>query len=289
MKKSIFAIGMLACMTFTASAAVSATVLELKHGDKAAEKAYFAQPHRIWGTNTYKAKPTDYNGLLVLGNSKTKFVFHLVGKMKNGKPVDVEIGMLRPSVYNWYAGGFIVPRGKQTELKKGVFSIGKVQSGAKSGFAELNYKGVFSGTIRLELMDNDDKLLVTFTPADKTIPYRLDLYAYPGHYGDAKKPFRKVFTSAGDIAVPKNLTKQESWAVFYDTYYDRKVNRGDGCCAFLYNPNETDVATMRAGYACLALLNYKKGTTAHLIFWDFKGWSSDQAKDYMKKLKFSFK
>ena len=285
MKKSIFAIGLLSCMTFTASAAVNVSALELKHGDKAAEKAYFAQPHRIWDTHSYKTKESDYNALIELRNSKVKFVFHLAGKMKDGKPVGVTVGMTKPSIYNWYAGGFIVIHG----TGKSVFSIGETQSGDKSGFVELHYKGTFSGILRLELMDNDDKLLVTFTPENKTLPYRIDLYAFPGHYGNAKKPYRKVFTSAGEIETPKKLTEQESWAVFYDTYYDRKLKRGDGCCAFLFNPNETETVTLRAAYACVAILSYKKGTSAHLILWDFKGWSSDQAKEYMQKLNISFK
>lgn len=270
-------------------AEVKTEYLELKPDD-ASKKAYLAQPYRIWGTKNYKASPETFNALLVLSNSKVKFVFHLLGKLENGIAKNVQIGMLRPSVFNWYAGGFFTVQSGKNKLADGVFSVKEIKSGAESGYAELEYSNsAFNGKIRLELMDNDDKVLLSFTPAGQ-IPYSINLYAYPGTYGNAKLRDRQVTTNMGVVdGKIKKLTPQDCWAVFSDKYYDKAQNRGDGCCAVLFNPKELlPGSVIRCGYACTSYLYYRKGQTANLIFWDFKGWSAKQAVDYMKKLDVKF-
>ncbi len=271
------------------SAAVKAEYLELKE-DEAARKAYFAQPVRIWGDKIYKAAADQYNALLMLSNSKATYAFHLNGQRKDGAATKVNIGMMRPSVFNWYAGGFINISSGKNLLNAGNFSVKEVKGTEESGWAELEFTGgTLNGKLRLELPDNDDKLLVTFTPSEP-LAYTVNLVAYPGAYGDAKLRARKMITNLGPVeGNVKKLTDRDCWAIFADSYYDREQNRGAGCCAFLFNPKElTPGSVLRCGYACQAYLYVKKGQPVSLILWDFRNWSMKQAADYMKKLDVNF-
>ncbi|MBE6373790.1 MAG: hypothetical protein E7055_17190 [Lentisphaerae bacterium] len=271
------------------SAAVKAEYLELKDDD-AARKAYLAQPVRIWGDKNYKVGADKYNALLVLSNSKITYAFHLYGTMKDGVATKVNIGMLRPSIYNWYAGGFISISSGKEKLSAGNFTLKEVKGTDDSGWAEFEFSGgALNGKLRFELPDNDDKLLVTFTPAGQ-FRYMANLVSYPGHYGDAKLRARKMISNVGEVeGNVKKLTPQDCWFVFADSYYDREQNRGDGCCAFLFNPKDVlPGSVVRSGYACQAYLYCRPGQTLTLIVWDFKRWSMKQAVDYMKKLDVKF-
>lgn len=272
------------------SAAVKAEYLELK-ADEATRKAYFAQPVRMWGDKIYRGAADKYHALLTLSNSKISYVFHLFGDIKDGAAKNVRIGMMRPTQFNWYAGGFINISSGKNQLYSGTFSIKEIKGGEDSGYVEMEFSdAVLNGTIRLELANNDDKLLLSFTPSVQ-LPYMVNLIAYPGAYGDAKLRVRKMITNLGSVeGNVKKLTPQDFWIVFGDAYYDREQNRGAGCCAFLFNPKEIQPGSMiRCGYACQAYLYCRqKGKPFSLILWDFKGWSVRQAVDYMKKLDIKF-
>ncbi len=261
--------------------------------DDASKKAYFAQPVRIWGTHGYKAAADSYNALVTLSNAKTSFVFHLQGKMLNGIPHAVQIGMVRPSVFNWYAGGFVTVRFAKTQLLDGNLAFGEIKAAkdGSSACAEFKYtSGEYAGTIRMELADDDDKLAMTFTPTGKKSPYELSLVAYPGAYGEKNLRKREIATTANGRCTDGKyvLDKKDCYVVFYDSYYDSGNGRGDGCCAFLFNPQEISAGTIRCGYGCTAYLSCKPGVSANLVLWDFKKWSAGQARDYMKNLNVKF-
>lgn len=291
MKKGLlmFALGM---MSAGILAAVTVEKIELKHGDETAKKAYFAQAIRFWGTNEYKTSPENYNTLLTFTNAKIQFAFRLEGKIVDGKLRNVAIGMCRPSIYNWYSGGFIEVISNKQNLTNGEFELLEFKGDTQSGYAILRYTGPeVSGTFHLELADNDDKLQVKFTPSMENglRGYQIVLTSYPGTYGEKEKRKREIQTNTGRAENGrKELTKLDCWAVFYDNYYDRKENRGDGCCAFLFNPKEVVSGVLRAGYGCIAYLNYPARQEANLILWDFKKLSSEDALAYMKKLSVQF-
>ncbi|MBQ6470944.1 MAG: hypothetical protein IJJ33_03090 [Victivallales bacterium] len=90
----------LAGAVVSVSAGVKAEYLELKESEES-RKAYFAQPVRIWGDKGYKAGTDKYNGLLTLANSRTTYAFHLFGTYRDGVATNVQVGMLRPTVFNW--------------------------------------------------------------------------------------------------------------------------------------------------------------------------------------------
>ena len=279
-----------AAVVLPLAAEVKAYFIELKHNDKKAEQAYLAQPFRFWTKNAYKTHPDKYNGLLVLSNSRVNYVFHLFGTLKNGMVKNLEIGMRRPSPYNWYAGGFLAIQAGKHKLTAGKFAVSEVKGGSQSGYAELSFTdSPFTGKIRFELADDDDKLQLIFTPSSPQA-YRIRLTAYPGAYGDAKRRVRKMITNLGEVeGNSKKLTPQDFWCVFGDSYYDRQYRRGDGCCAFLFNPKEIlPGSILRSGYACLADLYGRQGKPTSLILWDFKGCSISQAVSYMKKLDVKF-
>ena len=122
------------------SAAVKAEYLELKE-DEAARKAYFAQPIRIWGDKAYKVAPDKFNALLTLSNSKVTYAFHIYGVQKDGVATKVQIGMMRPSVYNWYAGGFFKIASGKNLLNDGNFTLKEVKGSEESGWAEFEFTG----------------------------------------------------------------------------------------------------------------------------------------------------
>ena len=269
------------------SAAVTVQLIELKPGDEAAKKAYFALPRncRLWGTKGYKPSDKQYNAILVMRNDKVNFAFHLRGNMVDGTPRGVQIGMISPTHFNWYAGGFVDIKSGKKLLNSGKFSVKETKSG-DAGIAILDYsEGAFNGTITLALADNDDKVGFVFTPADKTLRFSVQLTAYPGEYGNAKLRKRVVYTNTGKGENPKKLTPQDFYCVFGDEYYDIAQKRGRGCCAFLFNPKEIiPGSTIRCGYACTAYLYFNKGSNASFVFWDFAGKSLAEALEYMKNI-----
>lgn len=274
---------------FAVHAAVKVQYIELKPGDEKAKKAYFASKCRLWGTKGYRVSADRYNALLIMSNDKTMYAFHLNGRMKEGKPVQVNVGMIKPSHFQWYAGNFFEVRYGKKKLHSGSFKVSQIKSGPV-GSAVLEYEGGIKGKVTLTLADNDDKLGFLFTPADKKMRYLLTLSAYPGTYGKKELRKRVIHTNLGKVkGSAYKLTGREFYMVFGDEYYDRALNRGDGCCAALFNPKQLlPGSRMSCGYACTAYLYMKPGTDAAVILWDFKGKSIKQALDYMKKLNIKF-
>ena len=264
--------------------------LELKHKDENARKAYFAQKiHRFWGKNVYRSAPDRYHGLLVLKNKKITFAFDIRGKYKDGKASCVNIGMVRPCGLNWYAGGFFQAFCGKENLINGDFTVLKIYQGSDLSYALLQFKGKnHTSTLRMTLAEADDKLLLEFTSGIKNRPCEIRLIAYPGEYGSAEKRQRRIVTCKGEYSQHKELGKEEFWGLFFDSYYDRAKKRGRGCCAFVYNPQETLSAQVEISYPCTAIFRYKGDQKAHLVLWDFLYWPSRDAITYMKQLKVSF-
>lgn len=288
MKKLLTVVAVLTALV--SFAAVKVELLELKPGDEAAKKAYFAKRCFLWGTKGYRVDEKKYNALLFMSNDKISYVFHLYGTITDGKAKGVQVGMIRPSHFNWYAGGFFNINSGKKNLNAGNFSVKDIKSG-DIGSVVLDYsEGEYNGTVTMTLADNDDKLGFVFSPADKKARYMVQLTAYPGSYGDAKTRKRVMYSNLGKVegSVLKT-TGKEYYAVFADEYYDREQNRGDGCCAFLFNPKQViGGSTMRCGYACTAYLYMNPGVDSTFIFWDFKRQSLKQALDYMSKLDIKF-
>ena len=286
MLKKLFTL-VCAVSALISSAAVTVQFIELKPGDEAAKKAYFELPRncRLWGTKGYNVSEKQYNALLVMRNDKVNFVFHFRGAMKEGAPRGVAVGMISPTHFNWYAGGFFDIYSGKKKLSSGKFSVKETKSG-EAGIAVLDFsEGDFNGTVTLALADNDDKVGFVFTPADKTLRYTVQLVAYPGEYGNPKLRKRVVYTNNGKAENPKKLTPQDFYCVFGDEYYDIAQKRGRGCCAFLFNPKEIiPGSVIRSGYACTAYLYFDKGTNASFVFWDFAGKSLAEALEYMKNI-----
>jgi len=291
MINNLWAIVFLLLCAATAKA-VNVEKLDLTYGDDTAKKAYFSQPIRFWGSHGYKVGKDSYETLLVLKNAKTEYAFRFQGKIDAGKPRHVKICMLRPSVYNWYAGGFVEVRSGNQALTEGEFKFLEIKEDFEFGEAVFEYRSeMLSGIFRFALSEDDDKLQLIFTPfmAKHLESYQLILTAYPGIYGEKEKRQRRILTNAsGEEITARQVTDMDHWAVFYDLWYDRGKNLGDGCCAFLYNPKAVVSGTLRAASACTARLNYRAGQIAALVLWDFKGWSSQEAIQYMKQLSVQF-
>lgn len=290
MKLKKLSVLLLSAAVLTAAAEVKSYFIEMRPGNEQDKKAYLAQPFRIWSGNDYKAAKGKYNGLLVLANSKVSFVFSFEGKVKDGSARNVTVGMRKPSPLNWYSGGFFAVNSGKNKLSDGKFTMKEVKGGAEYGYAEMEFSDApLTGKVRFELANDDDKLLMTFTPGNEN-GYTLWLYAYPGSYGTPQLRSRKIITNLGEVkGNMKRLTPGEYWAVFGDSYYDRANSRGDGCCALLFNPKDfSSFGIVRSGYACTASFYNKKKTPVSLVLWDFKGWSMKQAVDYMKKLDVKF-
>lgn len=282
----------LACCISASFGAVTVEKIELKYGDETAKTAYFSQSIRFWGTRDYKIKPDSYETLLVLSNAKIQYAFRLQGKIVDGKVRNVAICMLRPSIYNWYAGGFVEVFAGDQALTSGEFQLQDIKSGTEYGEVTLEYRSdTLSGSFRFGLADDDDKLQLIFTPslAENLQSYQLVLTAYPGTYGEKDKRERRIVTNACDSEMTqRDLTEADYWVVFYDRWYDRKRNLGDGCCAFLFNPKAISSGSLQAGYGCSARLNYPSTQIAALLIWDFKGWSSEDVIQYLKPLSVQF-
>jgi hypothetical protein len=265
---------------------VKVSCLVLEPGDSPSRQAFYRQPVRIWGDN-YLVKPDEYHALLTLVNGKCLFAFHLHGSLGTDGPANVQLGMVRPSHFNWYAGNFLSVFQDGKSQTGGGFRLLEASSSLDGGFALLEYQGPGGGQLRLELAEDDDKLQLTFTPRCRTLPCQATLTAYPGAYGTPELRQRLLLT-ANRIADSNEmlLRADECWALFADKYYDCAKGQGDGCCAFLFNPNNTSRALLKTDrYSCQAILDYIPGKDIHLILWDLKGWSCQQAQEYLNSLK----
>ncbi len=296
-----YSIILAAMAAMTAQAEVRVDKLELKGADEESKKAYFAQPIRLWGTGKFMTDPAERVTLVSMSNAKTAFVFSLNGKLTADKRWSTTIGMLKPSHANWFSSSFFnFEVDKITDKECGAEIMNAAGSPESGSFIVRFTSPRLQADLKITLPDNDDKLLLEFTPkvAKPTEPnYRIDLLCYPGSYGGsyaAGEKLRRREAMTPVRLLPQTgssyrLTPQDCWVLFYDNYFDIKDNRGEGPCAFLFNPKEAVRVDINVGnYACLSRLWYPINQPAFLILWDFNGWSNDAAKDYLKKMKIEF-
>jgi hypothetical protein len=280
--------------------AVTVKKIDIIADNEAAKKAFFAQPAWIWGTHGYLKEKSRQDSLITLSNSKISFVLHIIGKKTADGKINAQIGMIRPSHYNWYGGGFINFKAGQTQSNKAEFEISKLTSNAEVGSVEFKYKGKdFSGVLKFSLLEDDDKLLASFTPfnvAQTIKEYIITLSAYPSAYGGnwkkgAELRQREALTSSGKVFKGRcSMDKADNWLLFYDKYFEVISKRGHGPCAFMYNPKNINKVKVNVGnYGVKSMLYYKPTAISTLIFWDMKGWTNEKAKEYMNKLEVKFK
>ena len=254
---------------------------------------------RIWGTHGYLKDKNHRDALVTMSNSKISFSFHIIGKKTASGKINAQIGMIRPSHYNWYAGGFINFKAGRLHSKKMDFEIGKIVNNEEVGSIEFKYKANgFSGVMKFTLLEDDDKLLISFTPSNvaATIKeYVINLEAYPSSYGGSWKKGaelrkREALTSSGKVFKGRRLMgKDDNWVLFYDKYFEVISKRGHGPCAFMYNPKTVNKVKINVGnYAVRSELYYRPTAVATLIIWDLKGWTNKKAKEYMNKLNVRF-
>ena len=289
---------LLVLAAMTVQAEVKVDKLELKGADEASKTAYFAQPIRLWGSGEFMTDPAERVTLVSMSNAKTAFVFSLNGKLTADQRLPASIGMLKPSNANWYANSFFNFEVDKITASECNAEILNAVGGPEFGSFTVRFTNPeLQADLKITLRDDDDKLLLEFTPkaANPAVRnYRIGLVCYPSSYGgdfaagmklrqrEAMTPVRTLPQASSDY----RLTPQDCWVLFYDNYFDVKANRGEGPCAFLFNPKEAvSVDVNISNYACLSTLWYPMNQPAFLILWDFNGWSNDGAKDYLKKLK----
>lgn len=284
---------------FCTNAEVKATAREYKGANLDDKSAYLAQPVRFWGHSGYMTDPLDRLWLLTLSNSKTSFIFNLMGKVNDSGKLTAALGMSRPSQANWSERGFFDFKINGLNSEKCTVEVLNSESTADAGSITLRFSASnFSADVKLMLEENTDMLILEFIP-NKTDGknYPLEFTAYPGSMGGGFKnglPFRhrRVLTGKRELPINKEtaLGQDEPWIFFSDTYYDVKNNRGGtGPCALLFDPRSTVLAHVIAtDYGCTTRIFCRPGTPQQFILWDFNKWTNESAESYMKELKFSF-
>lgn len=286
----------LACGSF-AQADVKVNNLELKGADEASRKAYMAQPVRLWGTGQYSTDPQQRVNLISLSNSKTAFILKLDGKVNDKNELTASLGMMSPSVANWYANGFFnFDVGGMTEKNTSV-KIADIKSSPELGSVALLYTGPdFKAELTVSLAENDDKLMIEFKPEHKSSQarhYRVGLLCYPsslggGYQAGLKVRQREGMIPSGTLPCKDNfatLNPLAPWVLFYDRHFDVKNNRGEGPCAVLFNSKDAARQDLLIGnYSCEMNIWYPMERTAQFILWDFHNWSNESAQNYMKEL-----
>jgi hypothetical protein len=85
--------------------------------------------------------------------------------------------------------------------------------------------------------------------------------------------------------VNAELKDREPWILFYDKYFDRDLNRGEGPCALACSPDQTKRAKVSIqNYGCHVWLTYPVDAPSHIAVWDLKGMGNKAATEYMKAL-----
>ena len=267
--------------------------------DEAGRSSYMALPFRIWGSGKYLPDPAQRISIILLSNSCSSYALQLSGKETPDGRWLAALGMPYPSKANWYAQSFFTFQCGSVKSAHCQVEIMDCQSGQERGMLRLRYrKDDFAAKVEVTLLENDNKLL--FAMHLESVPsgienYSLDFLCYPSSYGggfDAGKELRdrEVKTSVRTLPCDKTslLEKEEDWLCFYDKYYDLALNRGDGPCAVLFNPQQVQRAEARiSNYACSLRLNLPVSQSAFLMLWDFNGWSNRSALEYMQALKIS--
>ncbi len=269
-------------------------------GDKASKDRYNQQKYKIWGFEKYP-KNKDFKGrMIVISNSKVSYCFWMPGKVKDGKWFAF-LGMKGPSNANWYCNGFFKITSYKFDSTKAPFEVKDVAKGEVGAFTACWKDGGFEFETKFTLPDNAEQLLIStkvIAAPPKLKAYFVDMLCYPssmagGWRKGMKLRKRGALTPSRTVNIDQKgqelkLDKKENWCLFYDSYFDFGKSRGEGPCAFLYNPQETTRAIVRVtNYSCNAILAYPVKNPANIMLWDFHKMTNKQAMDYMKSLKVS--
>jgi len=283
---------------------VSVKQWTFKGADAESRTAYFAQTHRFWGTGKYPEDPAFLGKMVTLSTGKTEFLLWCTGKVDPATSKWISsIGMGRPSRANWYQNSFYSVQIDGKDSHRFPAELGEVEGGEK-GHATVIWRHPGARiTATFTLLDGDDKLLVEtkLEPRASFKTYNVKLLCYPSSMARGYAPGlatrdREGLTATRSIVrsnaaknkgyVNVTLTKDEPWILFFDNYYDRARNRGEGPCAAAYSANEAVKAAVSVqNYSCFLTLTYPSSvTTSHVILWDFRDMANAAAKDYLRDL-----
>ena len=284
-------------------AEVRVSNLELKGGDEASRKAYFAQSVRIWGYSGYPEDSRERIHLITLANTRCLFLLKLSGRTDPQERLHAQLGMLKPSSANWYANEFFSFSVNGVSPSEASVEIVKLNSGTERGSVSFLYSGRdFTAELTVTLADNDDKLLLEFKPesrgdAAQKNTCEVSFLCYPSsHAGgwqaglqlrrrEALTPVRTLPDSGKSVS----LGNDEPWILFYDLAYDVKGNRGEGPCALMFDPKECISREVMIGnYACGLKFRYPMNMASHFILWDFHNWSNESARCFMNSLVYEY-
>lgn len=252
-----------------------------------AQKRYLAQPYSWWGRGKYPVKKDERGKIVVLSNSRTRYVFFLFGKYNSKGEWFPDIGMVKPSKANWAAGGFISFTSGKIKAKQCAVTVSDIKDG---GFT-LNYKGVsYTARCRLELKKDDDRLYLLFDAPSQTT---VQLTAYPSSYAGSFSrglKLRKRFAVTPKQRIPMGrsvtLAPEEYYVFLGDSWFDPGSNRGEGPCAVIFDPAKTRCRVSVQNYNCLLQLT-GKGAMPFILF-DFNGTSNAEAERIMRELPVKF-
>ena len=282
-------------------AEVRVSNLELKGGDEASRKAYFAQSVRLWGHSKYPKDPQERINLVTLANARCSFLLKLQGRIDSQGKLHAQLGMLKPSSANWFGNGFFSFNVNGVSPSDASVEIVNMSSGPDRGSVTFLYSGKdFTAKLTVTLADNDDKLLLEFKPEYRGASAQkktceVSFLCYPSSYAggwkaglrlrkrEALTPLRTLSENGKYIS----LGNGEPWILFYDLAFDVKDNRGEGPCALMFDPKEcVSKKVVVENYACGLKFQYPMNTAAHFILWDFHGWSNESARQFMNSLVF---
>ncbi len=287
-------------------AEVAVSDLTLRGGNQEDRAKYLSQDIKFWGSAQYPGEEEFTGRLIKMRTANTYFVLWLSGKTDSATgEFKGKVGMPGPSKANWYESDFynVLINGKPvTDYKMTVDEV----SGGEKGTVKISWHHPDAVvTAEFTLLDGDDKLVaVTSVQPKAKIPgYEISLTAYPSSFGgDYSRGLairdREGMTASRILAREKkednlgnirtDLNKNEPWILFYDKYFDKAENRGDGPCAALYSPEEVKTATaVITNYGCHLKILYpetEKPVSSVLVFWDFTGMANQAAAEYMKNL-----
>jgi hypothetical protein len=298
MKKSCVTLLFIAIGMFSTLAEVSVRDYTFIGGNSQSKNCYMQQKYRFWGANRYPKDKNFKGRLIVLASSKATFTFWMPGKMKDGK-WSTSLGMCAPSKANWFCGGFFRIRSGKFDSNKASAEIGNISHGEAGSFSICWQAQGIKAETKIILPDDEDKLLISTKLVkypSNIKSYIVVLRCYPGSLGGGWKAGlklrqRRAMTLDRKISINQDvqkvvLSKKEAWCLFYDDYFDVAKNRGEGPCAFLFNPMKTakTIVTV-ANYSCSASLIYYAKKQSDIMVYDFNKLTNKQAIDYMKSLK----
>jgi len=248
-----------------------------------------------YGMKGYPKKSDEQYRLIVLENTLIKYGLWLPGRIRAGR-FHSPIGMYFPSAANFYANGFLKIRAGDFDSTSAPFEI-------KNGNGSVSFSWrvpPFSCDAIFTLPEDSDMLLLKISLSDssgKMKAYKVSLLCYPGSTAGGFENGlglrnREIMTPKRTLSKKETygLTKEESWVLFYDRYFDYANNLGEGPCAFIFNPLKVLKAEVQlSDYACRSFLTYPAGTDAEIILREFYHMTNDSAVRDMKALEIKLK